>query len=530
MSKNIPGLDLLGHSYDIFKSDYCNLRDTGPLLFEGLDLSKQDTKKGYVQIGKVKYQCPEFVKPLTDQAKSYQNVSKGKTVEAFLSDFSCNAGLSAKYMAFQGSISSKFGKVDKIQKDIEWVEIEDILLSWYLIMNDVQKNMRSHLLQNVKVDIDSMPPEELIDCYGTHYVSKVSIGGKTSYNQLVERQTKISEEDSINKVKASYNDIVGSAKFEVGTRYKDEQYRDDLKSDLTIRILGGTNSGQYIREPKDFKAWADTVHERPAIIDFGEMIPLWKLCDFSENPDRGTKVKETITKYARKYQPGIVGSRQSHSDMTRKIWINGQTWGTPDVGRAHYAWQSRAYTKKYNWSNSKVELHTWYGNQKCKSPHIIVGGCQIFNDKKTSRHHWKEKLNWGTYKGIPGIEKITVAYGEAWSEEYGWGNSQIILFVLPADSDIQEGHVIVVGGRQDFNVLDSTKAWITGPSWGVSPTEDKNVKEQLIGKVCAWNKDYGWGNSNIYLYLSEMVQSEDLESKTPNRLNVSVQQITPTKA
>lgn len=119
----------------------------------------------------------------------------------------------------------------------------------------------------------------------------------------------------------------------------------------------------------------------------------------------------------------------------------------------------------------------------------IVGGFQYFDNDST------EVFAWGNHGSLYYDQEVyqSTAYNDNTSS---WEASRIHLYVTPATNDQTPGFRLV-GFRQLARDLESKQPYVTVSEWG-----DTSAQEQFIGIGKAWSQAYGWGFSQISLFLA----------------------------
>lgn len=123
----------------------------------------------------------------------------------------------------------------------------------------------------------------------------------------------------------------------------------------------------------------------------------------------------------------VIGGNQMNSNLNSSApLVQTVAWGTLIPNQAPQAvFQGLSWSEQYGWGNSFIGFFT---STKPSQYVNVLGGTQK-NSDITSQADWIQTLNWGLETG----EAVQIAAAQSWSQAYGWGNSQIALAYVDED-------------------------------------------------------------------------------------------------
>ncbi len=126
-------------------------------------------------------------------------------------------------------------------------------------------------------DLTSKSAEYIFETYGTHLVTKFSIGGKLNVHFVTKSTTTKTTNEIKAEAKASYAAFSGGVSGGVSNGVKD--FVSDC--DYSITGQGGNLSAIPVKmdDSDGYSKWADSVWDHPAIYEIEELIPIWDLVE-----------------------------------------------------------------------------------------------------------------------------------------------------------------------------------------------------------------------------------------------------------
>lgn len=266
----VPGVDSLGHGYDIFHR-YANTMDATISLFNLGDETTKNINDTEYSIPK----CVEFRFCNENELKSYS----GDTIKEYITSLSNVAKLSGQYDCFTGSVECDFDSKYLTKSDYSYTKVINIIRKWILSLPDESK-LKLMLKDTVKNDLDSLDPKKLFDKYGTHYLSELVVGAKATYNSEVNRQLFQSSYSIRTVAEVSYKDLVKSITASEEATYGKSIKNYQAESAFKMHTIGGLPEyASYIMSGQ-YDKWLDSITKNPQFCDFTDngLKPIWNLC------------------------------------------------------------------------------------------------------------------------------------------------------------------------------------------------------------------------------------------------------------
>lgn len=504
----IPGLSMLGFGYDVFASPYCvdteRKGTAGEPLVSGLTPSDAHE---VTALGRT-YLCPSVVQIFDEQATGKSQTLYGSSVQDYFRQLALTANIGAGIGAFTGSVDAFFGKSSHNYTEYIYGE-HSYTVKGLVIELPEPAALRARVPEHVR-SVLLGPPENVIARFGTHLVGGVVIGGKAVMRQYSLRRDVANESEWQLALEASYTGVTTSTSVE--SKYT--LYVSTFKGELKAQTVGGKS--MLIDSRDAFATWASTITHSPAVIDFTRrMVPLWQLLDPVSDASARSMPHHAVVDYARRFQPGTLygGFQGLTSKDSSRPRQRGLEWGHPDDGAVQEIGGAKAWSPVYGWGNSFITLRLSTGKELQSTPNlrgmVVYGGRQrasndAMNDPAVDVWSWGIRTHPLTNEPL---QEQRIATGRSWTQQYGWGNSEITLFVGPLDNRADNGWV-VVGGEQIVSNHSQSKPWIPTSSWGARL--GGGVAGQQIGMVEAWSQAYGWGASQIKLHLRALLSDSDV--------------------
>ena len=304
-TKNIPGLDKLGKAYDVFgrfahphgvvdKTPFAKVTKAG--VWGEMEDQVVLWGEGHNET----YSRPETVDYLTSAVREIEWAS-GESVSEYSSSLSIQTGLEGSYKYYSGEVDFAFSEDQQTTETYQYTTLNDTVEMYRLGFGN-QRPLRKYLKSQAKNDIDGeMSPEDLFDTYGTHFLREVTVGGLVRYSATMESSTSYSDIDVESSLKASYNSIVGYARFNVDAQYSSSQYQSKIASKTSIEVIGGTVTEVEIAgggEAK-FDEYIESIPDNPELVAFTDesLVPMWEL---AKDESRRDEIRDTFDDMASK--------------------------------------------------------------------------------------------------------------------------------------------------------------------------------------------------------------------------------------
>lgn len=286
--RDIPGSESIGNGYNVLDGDYATpLSTTFPLFDLGekteLQIDESHTYNVPANVRWIPYRQGEF------------RIVTGKTINEHQTSLLQETGISGEYGAFKGSLDVSFDRSTFRRSCFEYVTCMDVIARWVLRLPHPTE-LASFLRPQVKDEINSLPPRELFEKYGTHYLSEIIVGGRATYSSVVNTLQYRSEYTLEVVARMSYQFGVGKVSAENKTRYTDSVSNFESNSSSKVRVIGGDPGYAKRIFDGEYDHWIESTDERPVFVGFGPkgLRPIWALCG---DGARKKKLQRSYEKY-----------------------------------------------------------------------------------------------------------------------------------------------------------------------------------------------------------------------------------------
>jgi hypothetical protein len=506
----IPGITMLGYGYDVFASAYCDedVRkgdDNGDSLLSGLDLAGGSSS--IVTVLQHEYRCPNLFKVLSEQPKNDDYTIFATTVEEYTSQLTVKAQVGADIGGFSGSVSSSYTSSMSSYLKNTYGEHGHVYSGITVQLPLSADQLRAHLKDHVKTDLETLSPAAVIRKYGTHLVSSVMIGGKALLRQYSSQSDVTNSTEWSVALKASYDNVTASSSVDETTTKTQQTFR----MSMDVHTLGGTVN--IVNSSNQFQAWLNSIDRQPAIIDMTGVVPLWQLLEPGSAARKA--LQKVILQRARLYQPGgLFGTMDYSSSMDSRepLHPSGVSSGQPSIGRQVTAgWGMVWNAQDTHQGNGFLCLWLSTGQENTSEPRFAVYGGRQTASNGSSSAPFLEIYQWGKRQTPSGIALTEIVIFEAYTAEgpYAQGPaspdnqssySKVSLFVGPME-DAEPGSSVIRGGHT-LNAIGPG-----GSGWGLSPQSNPeiNFTDQLIYRSIMWTGNGDWGMGSVYFYLEPVV-------------------------
>jgi len=298
-NQNLPGLDFITRSYDVF-DEYARSRSVRLQLFDFGESIERELESGQT------YLIPEAVSILQDTVESKRAVEAEVSLSNYQSSLSGSVGLEGKYGFFSGSINTEFSSVMSSFSEYSYASTRDTHALYIAQLDMSSSSIREYLTDSAREDIDHMPLEAFFSEYGSHYIKKVVVGGVYEMHGVMRTESLKSKDELRIAAKASYNNLVNSVRFEGEAETETAEELSTRFESTKTYILGGTSEGHQKVMSGDFDGWYEDVSTAPDVIGFtrDSIAPIWELASNNNRRD------ELLAYYTNEY----LGSRPSFPD------------------------------------------------------------------------------------------------------------------------------------------------------------------------------------------------------------------------
>jgi len=244
--------DYLGYGYDVTKR-YCHPEG---ICFGG----------DIIDIQKLKETEPSRYKFVTigTQSADLKRIY-GVNVDNYYSQLSGEFKIAGGYKAFAGAISSKFDHTNKCSSEYSFGSVFSIIRKAYVFLKADIDTLQKYLHKDFLTDVKNSSCEYLIDNYGTHLMTHITLGGRLEVlcRSIIEGKDKA---DIIEAgVKASYGKFVDAS---ASGSYDEKLAKKNQKLQVNIETVGGEPSKSISKtfdfnttnSNIDFESWSSSIN------------------------------------------------------------------------------------------------------------------------------------------------------------------------------------------------------------------------------------------------------------------------------
>jgi len=233
------------------------------------------TKKEKKQIDEHhEYYVPTNVAFIPVRKASYKSIT-GRTIEQYQTRFCTAVGIKSQYGGFEASLEAEFRSETFRRSSHEYATIMDIIECWQLSMEDP----KSALLPEAAERLAELPPTELFDKYGTHYLKSILVGARANYSCTVDTHAFQSKFKLHSVAEASYKSVVN---LEAKVSTDIERAMASFRENSTIIVTTWGGNPRFARNIANgmYEQWSESTQEQPVFMGFGYegLCPIWELC------------------------------------------------------------------------------------------------------------------------------------------------------------------------------------------------------------------------------------------------------------
>ena len=301
--------DVLGFGYDI-TGDYLNPMSVRNLVID-IERYHRD-RPGRVKIGTASSGSDKFFYG-ADSADYLEEITKDYTISVSggydNGNNSNNSNNENSKQLFSGSISTNHFLKSKGEYSSKYsFASRDVVRSIKrLWISEDAEYMTDYLTPEFLEDVNRLSPTRLVERYGTHVLTDITIGGRYRllFRSIIDKTTNRTEIKSIVKAgaEASWKGINGKAEGAVTNETVTNLVNENRHKELFVTFYGGKGSCiKYdLEEGKptssDIAEWENTVSLNNANltdVNWKETIPLYR---FIKDPQKKEAVKKAIEDY-----------------------------------------------------------------------------------------------------------------------------------------------------------------------------------------------------------------------------------------
>ncbi len=264
----LAGAATIGYGCDIF-GEYCAPSSLSHRLFRTDDYSKRDPVSG------------KLVSPLVDVASASLGMAtriSGSTLESFSSKFAASVDLKGNYSFFAGELHASYDTERRSVSTTSFVQYNQTAYYHRLSLPTFTK-LRDFLTEEAAANFaGAMTPDELVETYGTHYISALIVGGRCSYCCTVDTTRYTTSVDIATAAEASFHFLSGSAEGKATAEEKEAGESLRQASTAVARVLGGDPATASGILDGDLKSWLASVPDFKQVCDLkGGLVDISRL-------------------------------------------------------------------------------------------------------------------------------------------------------------------------------------------------------------------------------------------------------------
>lgn len=320
-----PEFYTLGSGYDLF----------GQYAFAGSVKQRIFAWEHAKTVPRDMYQVPELITATPVQGTE-SHLFWGESALKLQSTFSTSVSIGFSLPGlFSASITSEFS-TSTLRKSRQVYSIYQIILPLWKYSFDYKSETAKRMMTNdFKQAIQSYPPNDLFDIYGTHFLHQIIIGGRLHFSSVTKSAYYANSTEFETSVKGSCELDIGTLEASASVSTTNAIQSFNTNSETHLHSLGGDPAlAEMLGKGKDanennayFKAWLESVRECPVLVDFGDhnkpFIPIWELTD---DPKRRAELESAVETYLnerdqreRLYADRLVGVEIIHDPSSGNI-------------------------------------------------------------------------------------------------------------------------------------------------------------------------------------------------------------------
>ncbi len=339
--------------------DYGSAADIAPEKIAELEVEFMgrgyDITKRYAQPDSFKAPVYEIQNGWSKPSKLRAFLSEtksGKSFRKFYSSLNMAASVQGEYGVYSGEFDVQFGSKSMKNQRSAFMSHTEHLDYVELALG------RHHWADGVREEIlnqegKGLTPEQVIAKYGTHFTSKIVLGGRVSVSTTLEENAAESETNLNSHIKAAYSGLV-SGEASVGS--DNSSASDTVNRSANVEVYGGDPAlAGKIKARKHsaegFDAWMGSVPANPVISRIpkdGGLVPIWTLANSPDLVGRKAELRAAtdayIAKHGIKLEGGSGGPILDNASLEFKLVGTGNYMGANVGGYAKLDGAAGNYT------------------------------------------------------------------------------------------------------------------------------------------------------------------------------------------
>jgi hypothetical protein len=269
----------LGYGVDLFRVDPWKPNYKGRILLDSLQTERHSLR-------------------VTGYRETYED-----TFLHLAHTLTVEAGLKGSYGDFSGSVSTKFGSVEK-RTEKKHIQKISFTVSGH---SHAIKATRAELLELLTtgfkkaISSSSSSPSDLFKDYGTHLIYKINMGGRADFFTLTSDISSMTREEFQIISRAKYKGAGGKVEGNNSTDTSNKKKEHLVKGSVDVDTIGGSaKSAAGIIKEGGWAKWADSCEKFPAFLGYDEddgLVPIWEL---APNQTRRDEIQRAYQRIAAK--------------------------------------------------------------------------------------------------------------------------------------------------------------------------------------------------------------------------------------
>lgn len=301
--------DVLGYGYDVTGEYLHPMSVRNPVLniakyekdyFERLQHGTASYGYDRMYYG---YSSVDYVKNVTTETKATATMSYGSEKDTI---FFSNTITDNAYLKTEYSYSSKysFASLDAI-RNLKYVHI-----------NDEASRLSQYLSDSFKEDLERLPPDRVVERYGTHVLTDFIIGGRY---KLLFRSVITNVKDASTKrktvssgFKSSLDGIGFSYNLEHTDTVDESLVKENQHKELYVMFYGGSGTNMKYDLEKgaptsvDIQSWEKSVSLGNSCLNDINWKETYPIYDFISDPIKKIEIKNAVMRYVASKQISIL--------------------------------------------------------------------------------------------------------------------------------------------------------------------------------------------------------------------------------
>ncbi|HVZ96678.1 MAG TPA: MAC/perforin domain-containing protein [Chitinophagaceae bacterium] len=274
----IPGADALGFGFNIL-GDYDYSSITSQLFIHKNSNASQYT----YQPTNLTYAVPDNISVITN-TNTTGSTQVFSSRQQFQNYFSAKAKVSGSYAGFSGQFSAAYSQTQQSDKSFYYCLSETEFTGWELLLSSQSSDWLSTaftedpIVQNLPSNFSKQNREQFFEMFrkfGTHFISKVTLGGNLYYYVAVEDSFSSNEQQVQVNVSLEYKAVFFSASASAESDWK--QLGQNWANSRIVKVdaVGGDTSVLNALDPgygdsdgNLVTTWAAAVMSNPSVVIF----------------------------------------------------------------------------------------------------------------------------------------------------------------------------------------------------------------------------------------------------------------------